>query len=179
MNNELMMTVLSWFVFSLGLLWVLLFIIYKIIPMPATLSQQISCAVWFLKDCKTVVDTDTQATGPAPPDASVLPSRQSVDIQPAKYEVYVQFAGVLARDSVRAMMRKLGEQGWNVQGAEGGGQRTSDATGTSEVRYAAGDKAAAEALAAAVQESHLSSRAVNAIQNSSVEKSKLEVWISR
>ncbi|WP_143278683.1 hypothetical protein [Bradyrhizobium sp. Y36] len=107
-----------------------------------------------------------------------LPSDKN--IQAANYRVFVQFAGVITRDEMRVMMRKLGDVGWNVQGAELGGERTPAAAGLQEVRFSdAVDEAAARVLAQAVQASSIVSRPVVAKLSSGVPKGALEVWISR
>lgn len=68
--------------------------------------------------------------------------------------VFVQFAGAeLTRDQVGAVAMGLQQAGWNMQGAEKGGERTLVATGLNEVRYfRAGDEAAAIDLAQAFSE---------------------------
>jgi hypothetical protein len=107
-----------------------------------------------------------------------LPSDKSISL--SNYQVFVQFAGALSRDDVRAMMRRLSEAGWSVQGVEGGGERTPAAAGLREVRYsAAADEAAAKALARAVQASSLVSRPIVTKLSGEAEKGALEVWISR
>lgn len=177
-NNTLMMNGLSWFALGLGILWVVTFLAFRIVPLTSTHSQQLSCVVWFWIDCRTNVDGDTHAiAAPTSPPAAVPPVR--ADIQPAKYQVLVQFAGVLTRDSIRGMMQRLKEQGWNVQGVAGGGQRTSTAAGTAEIRARESDKAAAQALATAVQASGLTARPVEFKLNNAIESGTLEVWISR
>lgn len=185
-NNALMMNGLSWFVLGLGILWVVTFLAYRVVPLSSTHSQQLSCVVWFWIDCRTIVDDDTHTNAlpvppspPPPPPPVVVPPPTATGIQPAKYQVLVQFAGVLTRDSVRGMMQRLKEQGWNVQGIAGGGQRTSTAAGTAEVRARESDRAAAQALATAVQASGLTAKPVEVKPNNSVESGTLEVWISR
>ena len=60
----------------------------------------------------------------------------------------MQFAGDITRDSIRETMRALSSEGWNVEGTEGRGQRTTAAAGLLEIRYGRPeDAAAAQALA--------------------------------
>lgn len=107
-----------------------------------------------------------------------LPSDKTIPA--SDYQVFVQFAGTVTREDVRAMMRKLSQVGWKVQGIEGGGERTSAAAGLQEVRYSdTGDAAAAKALAQAVQASSLVSRPIIPKLSTGVAKGTLEVWISR
>ncbi len=62
--------------------------------------------------------------------------------------VYVQFAGALSRKRITKASESLVDSGWNVQGADRGGERTISAYGLNEVRFFADeDRAAALALA--------------------------------
>jgi hypothetical protein len=178
-NDKLMMTGLSWFALGLGVLWVITFVVYKSAPLSSTRSQQLYCIVYFWIDCKTNVDEDTRTAAPASTPPVKSPTPVAANIQPSRYQVFVQFAGVLTRDSVRAMMQKLKEQGWNVQGVAGGGERKASAAGTSEIRFKDGDEAAAQALAASVQTFGLTARPVGVKQNNTIDSGTLEVWISR
>ena len=76
-------------------------------------------------------------------------------------------------------MKKLEENGWRVQGTKGGGERRVDAAGKNEVRYADNDRVAAEALAKTVQATNLVRNVTVTRGDSSVQKQRLEVWISR
>ncbi|WP_238364238.1 hypothetical protein [Mesobacterium pallidum] len=50
--------------------------------------------------------------------------------------VFVQFAGALSRDKVIWVSKALRDTlGWNVQGADSGGERTAAANGVDQVRY--------------------------------------------
>ena len=124
------------------------------------------------------VEKDRNALrNPRPPSAA---PKIETNVRPGDYQVFVQFAGILKRDDVRSMMETLRDFGWNVQGVSGGGERTSKAAGYLEIRYGAKDDLpAAQSLAAAVQVSDLTSRAIIPKQNSAIGKGKLEVWISK
>ena len=105
----------------------------------------------------------------------------SVDPKPPAtpdQQVVVQFAGLLTRDSVRDLMLALQAQGWNMQGAEGGGERTGAASGYNEVRYSGSSKAAAEQLAVELQKLNLTGKPIVAVENPDVAADTLEVWLS-
>jgi len=113
---------------------------------------------------------------PSPPVvlANVEPKSPAIPDQ----KVVVQFAGLLTRDSVREMMLALRAQGWDMQGAEAGGERTGAAAGYNEVRYSGSSKAAAEQLAAELQKVNLTGKPIVAVENASIAADTLEVWLS-
>ncbi|MGP9812262.1 hypothetical protein ACTZWT_12180 [Rhodopseudomonas sp. NSM] len=118
----------------------------------------------------------------ANPRAAVvtLPSPPNKDVTATNYQVFVQFAGVIARDDVRSMMRRLRESGWNVQGVEQGGERTAAAANVQEIRYHdKADEVAANQLAQAVQLFSLTTRPIIPRLNPLVSTGSLEIWISR
>lgn len=132
-----------------------------------------------------------ESTGLAPADqddgAGVLPdntttittaSVEAGDAALPKQMVFVQWGGVITRESVRAMMQALAAQGWNMQGVDGGGERTEKAFGYNEVRYAPGAKADAERLAAELQRFNLTGKPIVAVESSAVDAGALEVWLS-
>jgi MinD-like ATPase involved in chromosome partitioning or flagellar assembly len=101
-------------------------------------------------------------------------------IKPGNYRVFVQFAGVLRREDVRTMMESLHKAGWNVQGVEGGGERTTAAAGQNEIRYGnEADASAAQALADVVQGTRIVSKKISIKHNPNLETGTLEVWISQ
>ncbi|TFF19875.1 hypothetical protein E3C22_19625 [Jiella endophytica] len=186
-NSKIIMSVICWFFTILLILWVLSYIALRGAPLSTTARQQLSCVVYFWLDCKETVDSQTvsnvqssetpnnASTFPAPSDT--LPSPPKA-VRPSEYTVSMQFAGTLTRDSIRELMRKLKEQGWNVEGVAGGGERTAKAAGLSEIRYS-GDPLPAEILAKAVQSSNLAKNEIKAVRVSSVPEKTLEIWISR
>jgi hypothetical protein len=158
-------------------IWVALFMYFRI-----SLSEQLACAVYFWEPCRATADNFAkQLTSPTAaslqgPVQLVAPST----IKPGNYRVFVQFAGVLQRGDVRTMMESLHKAGWNVQGVEGGGQRTTAAAGQNEIRYNNdADAPAAQALADMVQATKIVSKPISVKQNPKIEKGTLEVWISR
>jgi hypothetical protein len=67
--------------------------------------------------------------------------------------IFVQFAGAVPRETVAEVSMALVEAGWNIQGADRGGERTGVAAGLNEVRYfRAEDREAAYRLAQAYAE---------------------------
>jgi hypothetical protein len=64
-------------------------------------------------------------------------------IERRSYRVFVQFAGALQRENMIAFARGLRDQGWNVQGADQGGERTASAAGINVIRHGSTDDAAA------------------------------------
>lgn len=62
--------------------------------------------------------------------------------------VFLQFAGSLQRESIIELAMALAAEGWNMQGADRGGERTAAAAGINEVRFFhPDDRKYAEALA--------------------------------
>jgi cell division septation protein DedD len=120
----------------------------------------------------TLTPTPTPAPTPTPQPST--PNHRS------EYQVFMQFAGSLQRDQVRSLMRNLASSGWNMQGVDGGGERTPNAAGINEVRYgAAEDQAAAIELARMVQGSGLNARSVTWSYTTVVPPKTLEIWISK
>ncbi|MEA2819477.1 MAG: hypothetical protein QOJ86_1481 [Bradyrhizobium sp.] len=117
---------------------------------------------------------------PVAPSSIPPPLPPSAPYKPADFKVFVQFAGLLRREDVVALSQKLASAGWNVQGRDRGGERTTAAAGYNEVRYSSADSEnAARALARAVQEANLVSKPIGVARNDSIPPRDLEVWISR
>lgn len=173
LNDAIIMTFIKWFCVLLLIAWLSVFVAHKIKVEP---RAELACAAFFWQPCRDTADSI------APPAS--LPPQQQVDIprveNAGSYQVFVQFAGLINRDDVRTMMRRLSDSGWKVQGVEGGGERTAKAAGFAEVRYASrGDEPAAKALAEAVQATKLLPTPLKATENPNLKKGTLEVWISR
>jgi hypothetical protein len=123
-------------------------------------------------------------TPPTPPPSIApnppIPPSTTGAIRRADYKTFVQFAGSVDRDDVREMMRGLKAAGWNVQGVEGGGQRTPAAAGQREIRYSQpGDEEAAKALAQEVQAKFPVSGTISTKLTPGVSPGNIEVWVSR
>jgi hypothetical protein len=172
LNDAMIMTFIKWFIVMLGLVWLAFFIAHKFEPE----STKLACAAFFWQPCRATADSIAPAPSPPPPEQVVIPRMENA----GSYQVFVQFAGLINRDDVRTMMRRLSDSGWRVQGIEGGGERTAKAAGFAEVRYSErGDEPVAKALAEAVQATKLLSKPLKVTENPRVKKGTLEVWISR
>lgn len=98
--------------------------------------------------------------------------------------VFTQFAGSLHRDKIKALAAALSDQGWKMQGAANGGERTTAAAGLNEVRFFyPEDRQYAEALAQAVIgiADWVPEMKVVDLSNSGYQppKGQLEIWTSR
>src|ERR1041385_4010040 len=110
---------------------------------------------------------------PVQPDVAPPPANE---VKTSEYRVFVQFAGVIRREDVRAMMKKLGDSGWQVQGAAGGGERTTAAIGYNEIRYSSpDDEKAARKLAIEVQGANLVSKPIKVQKINGIRNKTLEV----
>ncbi|MBR0672890.1 hypothetical protein [Neoroseomonas soli] len=117
--------------------------------------------------------------GPAPQVPPVAAPAAAAAVRRGDFQVVVQFAGSIRREDVRAMMVRLEQAGWGVQGVAGGGQRTVAAARMNEVRYARPEEATAAALLARdVQAANLVTTQIRPVP-ANVLPARLEVWISR
>ncbi|MGV8986517.1 MAG: hypothetical protein ACOH2H_09560 [Cypionkella sp.] len=131
---------------------------------------------------------DLPANAPKPTVAPVLPTgtiASEVSVVPGDNLVYIQFA-VLTRDAVIDLATQLVAAGWNIAGADRGGERLSAADGLMEVRYFhAEDKPGAEALAKAVTAARKATPPVKLRDLSRTSLAgktapgQFEIWISR
>lgn len=91
--------------------------------------------------------------------------------------VYIQFAGLITRQSVENLNAALRRGGWQVASASG--ERTDVAAGLNEVRYSPStDPAIAQALANAVTATKLTSAPVTVRKMAMIGPTTLELWIS-
>ena len=127
------------------------------------------------------INAKTSAIAPLPP--VMAPPARTPDLSKAK--VFVQFAGFV-REDVVAISTALANDGWNVQGANQGGERLSAAAGLHEVRFFHSEDAGlANALASAVSAKMAGSReiVVKDLSNLSiaakVPPGQFEIWISK
>lgn len=92
--------------------------------------------------------------------------------------VYIQFAGLIRRETIVGLNRALREAGWRAQGGDRGGERTTAAAGYNEVRCATEDDCAAAAeLAAAVSGTNIGGRQLR-VQRAPVRPGTLEIYVS-
>lgn len=188
-DNTLIRSVLGWFVVGLFMFWSLALSI-SVVFQPGPLPPPY-CLVYFLQDCDEVAEAialkQEQRTGspviavhPPPVEGDgVLANALAVPTAEVPAQtVYVQFAGILTRDSVRTLMLTLEAQGWNVQGAAQGGERTNAAAGYNEVRFSGDSRAAAQQLAAELERFNLTGRPITVVENPDIDAGALEVWLS-
>jgi hypothetical protein len=179
-SDPIIKRVLGWFLTCLIIVVVSLLVFTSVFPNQRYFSPSY-CLVRFWEKCSAVEEIIADRT-PSIVSATqqATPSPPPRDVKPANYQVFVQFAGIIKRDDIKVMMRRLRDLGWNMQGTEGGGQRTSNAAGLNVVRYGPTEDAeAATALAAAVQAIGPSNATIATEKNPDVKSKSLEIWISR
>lgn len=180
-GNQLIKTTLGWFLTILFMAWSASVLISLIAP-GRTFLQPAPCLLKFWDKCGVVLDriADETYTGPVTPITPAIPAPPpSAAIPKSNFQVFVQFAGVIRREDVRAMMSGLKGDGWNVQGVSGGGDRTVAAIGYNEIRYGPGGEPAARLLAGEVQKANIAAKPLTVVQTKGFDSSRLEVWISR
>ncbi|NJM84122.1 MAG: hypothetical protein HC844_18225 [Tabrizicola sp.] len=102
---------------------------------------------------------------------------------PGAARVFIQFAG-FKREDVITLALALSGQGWQIEAAEKGGERTGAADGLNEVRYFhADDRARAEALALSVSaglpgQPPIAVKDLSGTEYGQAEPGLLEVWVS-
>lgn len=176
-RDPILQRVLAWFV-TLMIIVTTLVLFYSAVSPGQNAFAPAYCLVRFWERCVDVQEAVADRNK-APP-TGVTPPAPAPAVHASDYIVYVQFAGLISRDSVKTMMSGLSQNGWNVQGVSRGGERTSSAAGVNEIRYGKEeDKAAADALANAVNAYGLSSSKVGTLRVPSIGAKRLEVWISR
>jgi hypothetical protein len=175
-----LMAVLKWFATLLVIIWVVAFGLTRLIgnEILSRSGWQLQCIVEFWRPCVIVSDRQAEEDNLAPPVEPAPPPEIDPAISPGDYKVFVQFAGIIKRDDVRIVMKQLAATGWNVQGVDGGGERTAAAAGYAEVRAASSDIAAAKVLAEAVHAFKLTPRSISAKEVAGVPPGTLEVWVS-
>lgn len=100
-----------------------------------------------------------------------------LDVKPASYEIYIQFAGSISREAVNALQAGLRRGGWQIPGDA---ERIAHAAGLAEVRFGSNrDAEGAKALADAINRARLTASPVGVRQVNTVRPGILEVWISR
>jgi len=131
-DGSILPRVIVWYFTSLLLLTVSLFWVQAIIRTPAPFLVEARCFVdLWSQGCPLGISVAQKVQIAPPPDAT----QQSGSEPDKRNKVYVQFAGALLRENVIKVSMKLLKEGWNVQGAERGGERTAQAVGIDQVRY--------------------------------------------
>lgn len=120
------------------------------------------------------IDIETPPDGMAIPHFNIRPPSQ-----PRTQIVYLQFAGLIRRETIVGLNRSLREAGWRAQGGDRGGERTPVAAGLNEVRCGTDeDCAAAAELAAAVSGTGVGGGPLRVTRNSRIVPGTLEIWVS-
>jgi hypothetical protein len=178
-NDPLIKRVLGWFTTVFLIVVICTFFISAAVPGKTSIAPT-PCLVRFWDHCIKVGDAVAERNfTPSTPVRSMVPP-PTAPVRRSEYQVFVQFAGVIRREDVRAMMRKLREAGWGVEGVEGGGERTQKAIGFNEIRYATPQsESAARELARTIQEFNLTSSPILVKRAPGVSGMALEAWISR
>lgn len=116
----------------------------------------------------------------ANPPADGIERASYVDgIERASYKVWIQFAGTLKRDEMRAFGKQIKARWPNAPGAEQGGERTEKSAGKLEVRHNPADKAAAEALTKDIEATRVFATMNAPVSLSIIPRGSLEIWVSR
>lgn len=108
--------------------------------------------------------------------AAPLPQPGPIAAVAYPQQVYLQFAGDITRAKIVALNQRLRAAGWKVQGPSG--ERTGSSAGKHEIRYSGENRAAAEALATAINEVRVIPKKVEPNPVEAVQPDVLEVWIS-
>jgi hypothetical protein len=187
LDDGLMSKALTGFLFVLFAAWIVSFVVLRPV-FPA--HVQVNCFAEFWRNPREIADDiarwlteqNASATNIEVPPEGVegpqIPPPPEADIDPARYRVFVQFGGDIRRGDIRALMEQLEDAEWDVQDADGGGERLARAVGLAEIRYGTDDdKAAAEALADALLASGRVYQRYKTVKTNGVLPNNLEIWI--
>jgi hypothetical protein len=150
-------------------------------PLPGTGCElvDLSKAQWSPAEGGLLGSRYQTATAPFPKPFPQIAETQPSSVNIAPYSVYIQFAGY-DRPLIVSLAAALAKQNWNVQSRDQGGERTANAAGLSEVRYHdASQKAAAEALAGAINATGIVNTQVKTVALAAIQPNVLEVWIGQ
>jgi hypothetical protein len=184
LNDGAAKVVLSWAVTTLVIVFMSAVAYGAIVPRQ-TLVNPPSCILrlWEYNCFQPGGILDANAAS-QPPINPVGPLPAAVGVPPevrASTKVYVQFAGTISRENMIKASQGLAAQGWAVQGAAKGGERTPVAAGLNEVRYSSPAlKAAADAVATQLNSTGITKTTIRSRQVSipNFPATQLEVWIS-
>lgn len=137
-DGSILPRIIVWYFTSLLLLTISAFWVQAILRTPAPFLVEARCFVdlWsqgcplgtpIAQKVEVAPPARTESQQGSPPDTTYKPEKRN--------RVYVQFAGALSRKEVTEVSLMLEREGWNVQGAERGGERTAKAVGIDQVRY--------------------------------------------
>jgi hypothetical protein len=165
-------TILGWFVAAVFMVTVSLVISCAFFDTPKPLA-----CLFNRSSCETVLAQGTPAA--VPPQATPAIEASMDRATRASYRVFIQFADY-RRETIIDLARQLAAQGWNVQGANEGGERKDAAKRLFEVRYRGDDeRIAAEQLARELTASSLPGGPRTAVARPVriIRPNTLEVWI--
>lgn len=174
-GDSIAQTVLSWAVTALIVVFMATVAYGAIVPRQ-TLVNPPACVLQFWAPCNDKLDELASVQAPVSPLPPPSPASQPraanpstapapSSIVPPPVNIYVQFAGLISRENMIKVSTGLVAQGWKVQGANRGGERTQAAAGLNEVRYANPElKGAAERLAQELSATGIANRPVRARQ---------------
>jgi len=188
-SDPILGKVLGWF-FTLVIMAVVVCFLISAIGRKSGIIKPTYCLVSFWQDCDTIearIAAEnarvTDANTHVPEVISGKPTTASTtgapapSVDPQKFAVFIQFAGLITRESVTALHDALQRGHWNVQGKSG--ERTSAAAGLNEVRYGPdSDREAAQSLADSITATKIAGSPVSVHQMAIVHPGYLEVWIS-
>jgi hypothetical protein len=181
LNDPTLKLVLGWFLTILIMATVTVFFISAVWRQQGIIKPTY-CLVEFWKPCveaeAAAVARNAQSINEASrPEEGPLPPPPPVQVDSAKYRVFIHFAGLITRERIAELNQTLAGGGWRVQGRSG--ERLPSAQGLNEVRYSnPADRPAAEALAGEVTSSGLTGQPVQARQVDVIAPETFEVWIS-
>lgn len=179
--NPPIQAVISWFITLLFILYASAIFVGAVFPFIPLVNPP-SCLLRFWEDCRGRGGViDRVAEGVPAPALTPVPKIPATSLAaPPALRVFVQFAGLLRREDVISVSRGLRDAGWNVQGADQGGERIAAAAGLNEVRYSSlANEDAARVLAQQIQATNLLKHPVTVRRNPDIRPDTLEVWISR
>jgi hypothetical protein len=117
------------------------------------------------------------------PPTAIPPTvaKPSQPVDPSRYQVSVNFGGIISRDAVREVVDVLKSDGWRViEPTSGGGVRTAEAYGRNEVVYSTPDgEGAAQEIARRFQEARLVGEQITMRRDAALAPGALQVWLSR
>ena len=160
--HGLLIRVIGWVLTIAFCVWLSAVVAQTLTGGKITWLASTQCLIFPLSNsCAITQDSTTEAiaaldedTAPAADDATQpdrggsTPDEPAVAPHPPVKAVFVQFAGLLDRADIAEYATTLAEEGWPVEGAEQGGERTGKSAGLNEIRFFhPEDRTAAEALA--------------------------------
>lgn len=126
--------VIVWYFTIIALMTTSIFWVQAILRQPIPLLIEARCFVDPWGQACPLGPLEVAKVVPPPKDDDPTQATTPFSI-PRNNRVFVQFAGTLSRDDVTAASLLLVAEGWRVEGADRGGERTAKAAGVDQVRY--------------------------------------------